>query len=247
MFPKAHKEERFLYVIYPYLFAGAAHSLAMLKSICIDTKNAYSTKLFFKMAAFLLIFVNISLGTLRALAMINYNATYCQFLHKFSQMNMDKGKFCIKEDWHRLPGSFFLPEKVRIAYLEGAHEGQLPQEFQEESGTSKFPSLKFNDLNQEEKDRYIQMKKCKYILFSSINKSWNFDDYKIDWKLIQEAEVISSVESNAISRAFFLPFFNLNPKFEGKRMEQWEHQEKEQSALLLLLYPESRSHRSEQL
>jgi alpha-1,2-mannosyltransferase len=76
---------------------------------------------------------------------------------------------CVGKEWYRFPSHYFLPEGVRLRFLESDFRGQLPQYFLESTytdsegrtvsgngrdGTWQIPPG-FNDQNKEETARYV--------------------------------------------------------------------------------------------
>jgi alpha-1,2-mannosyltransferase len=92
-------------------------------------------------------------------------------------------RVCVGKEWYRFPSSYFLPEYTRsrlivnpgalynrqetgpsqLGFLKSGFGGQLPQSYLPWEGTS-APRSNFNDLNREEKDRYVNYLSCDFIV-----------------------------------------------------------------------------------
>ncbi len=128
---------------------------------------------------------------------------------------------CLGTEWYTFPSHFFLPEKIQIKFINDEFHGLLPQYFNHVNGTSTTPSLKFNTLNKEELDRYVQISSCDYVVTYFNNESFDkfinkryFKSTKVQKELIDNfelvlyKEVIDSPASKTLSRAFHIPFYS---------------------------------------
>ena len=75
-------------------------------------------------------------------------------------------RLCIGKEWHRFPGSYLIPEGIRVAWIKSEFSGLMPGHFEENvprtsrfwlrDGTKHVPSG-MNDLNQEELDHLVSL------------------------------------------------------------------------------------------
>lgn len=87
-----------------------------------------------------------------------------------STANQQKINVCYGKEWYRFPNSFFLPHGFQGQFIKSEFSGILPKHFPQppseniDSSSNSFPRLiaisrtseeSFNDLNQEELDRYV--------------------------------------------------------------------------------------------
>ena len=62
------------------------------------------------------------------------------------------------KEWYRFPSHFFLPsENWRVKFVKSEFKGQLPQMYADGVDATKLERSNFNDLNQEETDRYVKV------------------------------------------------------------------------------------------
>lgn len=190
VFPRPHKEERFLFPIYPILCFGSAITLREVFSLLIgvvslvrfnnasygkgrngewDKTRQKSTILMGLVLLSPCALISIS----RSVALSRYYSAPLRVYHKLflhATAASPSGKVtyvCTAGEWYRFPSSFFLPPNHQLGFLKSSFTGQLPQPFT--SHGSKMESLaeqggKFNDMNREEMDRYIDIEQCTYVV-----------------------------------------------------------------------------------
>jgi alpha-1,2-mannosyltransferase len=75
-------------------------------------------------------------------------------------------RFCVGKEWYRFPGSYYVPEGVKIDFVKSEFDGMLPGHFAEvpneirstewfRPGTQVVPSG-LNDLNKEDSSHYVR-------------------------------------------------------------------------------------------
>lgn len=75
-------------------------------------------------------------------------------------------RLCVGKEWHRFPGSYLIPEGVRVDWIKSEFSGLLPGHFAENvprtsrfwvrDGTKHVPSG-MNDMNREEVDHLVSL------------------------------------------------------------------------------------------
>ena len=179
--PRPHKEERFLFPIYP--FVALACSLALNEVITISTKlliakkndsgvklssfarNAGVWKWLMTCCFFLPVII---MSTSRSMALHMYYTAPLELysdLYDYirdTRMRRTTGSksttVCLAGEWYRFPSSYMLPDGVSLEYLTSSFKGQLPQPFLPTLGSAAEPHQllqPFNDVNREEPSRYI--------------------------------------------------------------------------------------------
>jgi len=182
VFSRPHKEERFLFPIFPLLAVGCAFFIQLILSFWNfmfpgmknDEKNH---RQWLKGCFFIFPIILLSISRSMALS-FNYIAPlqvysdlYNHILSKQLDMSLDKGQnpmlICTCGEWYRFPSSFHLPDNTHLAFLKSSFDGQLPQPFTKYGSRMDSTSLlrgKFNDMNKEEMDRYVSIDDCSYIV-----------------------------------------------------------------------------------
>ncbi|CAJ0585612.1 unnamed protein product, partial [Mesorhabditis spiculigera] len=181
-----HKEERFLFPIYPMIaylgatFASAATSLVSKLS---------SGKILSKAQFYAIMILFATLSVSRTLAIFRNYSGSIQIYHSMNDYFIAaRGKFdycgndvpirvCVGKEWYRFPSSFFLPEaasdgngctrKVELGYLKSSFRGILPRPWTPgktlRDMTTAIPDG-MNDENREETDRYVPLSTCHYLI-----------------------------------------------------------------------------------
>lgn len=226
-----HKEERFLFVVYPGLCFSAAFGLFQLSSITTNIMiRLFNLGIYLKnrINSVLIIgtlvicgFVSIS----RSLALINnYSApfsVYSQLYHStaLSQTSaelpfslpshppLEQVKVCVGKEWYRFPSHFFLPdqpETLRLEFLKSDFKGLLPKQWDEEQPWM-IPS-DMNDRNIEELSRYVDINQCEYIIdFDLEDQQEQHYSQSSSWKVVYESQFLDAAHSPLPFRAFYLP------------------------------------------
>jgi alpha-1,2-mannosyltransferase len=171
-FPRSHKEERFLFPIYPILVTGAAMVAdATLNAIgrveaglsrhkCLSRKQ----RLVLESLVWIPVVV---LGLGRTMALAKY---YSAPLHAYTALHAQLGPHdtvCTCGEWYRFPSSFFLANTDQpLRFLPCSFTGQLPQPFvpagSRPSGISQLqPFHSDNTMNVE---RFAQLEDCDWVV-----------------------------------------------------------------------------------
>lgn len=136
-FTQAHKEERFLFPIYPLFCVAAASTLVTVTEqfgTWIQPLKRVSRGL-----ATVTVLVYALLSVSRGIAIIQ---SYHAPLDVYAALPPDAaGDVCVGKEWHRFPTSFFLPPKARLRFIKSEFDGLLPKAFSETpDGYSAIPT-----------------------------------------------------------------------------------------------------------
>lgn len=156
-----HKEERFMFVLYPALCLNAALSHHALLGLW----GAVSSRLPLGAARPVLnwtvltlpLAATAALSVSRALAV---TTAYSAPLHVYSALPASaSGTLCLAKEWYRFPSHYLLPAGVRAKFVASAFDGLLPGEFPESrdrsrDGTWMLP-VGMNDRNQADPAKYV--------------------------------------------------------------------------------------------
>lgn len=162
-----HKEERFMYPVYPFLCLNAAIALHTLLSYF---GNADPRTLLGKVPARLklaivstLIISAIGVGTLRTIGITTAYRAPLQVYAPLRRPEFIRSEqtICLGKEWYRFPSSYFLPNRMRAKFVKSAFDGLLPGEFSEAKvGFGFFPGSwlnpsGMNDQNIEDPGKYV--------------------------------------------------------------------------------------------
>ncbi|KAI9663311.1 MAG: mannosyltransferase [Alyxoria varia] len=203
-----HKEERFMYPIYPCIALNAAISLhivilAVTTQTAPNTKassTSYNTMTLVKLVAlgsFML--ASISLGVLRSVGIATaYNAplsVYSQLQHPdLHGQIQDSTNVCVGKEWYRFPSSYHLPNGSHLKFIRSEFGGLLPGEFSEipsySPGFGLFPGTylspsNMNDENRDDPSKYSGIEICDFLVdsrFPGLEASEREPDYADDEK-----------------------------------------------------------------
>jgi alpha-1,2-mannosyltransferase len=163
IFPRPHKEERFLFPVYHLLAFSAALSLRHAKQLAPHPvlRRFVVSPLFLLLPA---VFGAVSFCRIAALSH-NYGAPISVYtmLHDriaAAPLSAPPATVCVGGEWHRFPSHFFLPGHASLGFVESSFKGQLPQPFTE-GGSAVPPPQPFNALNREEPSRYTPVHECR--------------------------------------------------------------------------------------
>ncbi|KAD0572593.1 hypothetical protein E3N88_44040 [Mikania micrantha] len=186
-----HKEERFLYPIYPLICVAAA---SVIESIPDFFYDRYSTEqsLLYKIAKNLrplLIGLILCVSHSRTFSLINGYSAPLE-IYKHFEHHDDAGTgavVCVGSEWHRFPSSFFIPDYVgEVRWIDDGFTGLLPFPFNSTlGGTSAAPSY-FNNKNKASPDQFIQdVENCDFLVELQLQRpflsrgsnlsKWEFD------------------------------------------------------------------------
>lgn len=216
-----HKEERFLYVVYPLACLSAAAALDILghfiRSLVPGRTGAVLSHWGIRSALFLTAVLSLS----RSMALVTY---YSAPLNILSALPPNAGtptapvNVCIGAEWHRFPSAFFLPgPNYRLHFVKSGFSGLLPVPFDGTKGGSRAAPPHLNDLNAEEPDNYWESaKECHYMVTmgpedGEAGGQW-WDGARMgaarDWEVVSERRFVDGAASPMLSRALYIPWWS---------------------------------------
>lgn len=217
-----HKEERFLFVVFPLICLLAAVTLVLFRSAALAASSALFAKaptmrriaevvMTVLWVAFFLVFFACSAARVAAVHR-NYSASMDVYAH-LSEVEIPQNRHllpeevrvCVGKEWYRFPSSFFLPPGVQLHFLRSGFHGQLPKPYQAVNGTWAHVEG-FNDRNEEEPDRYVEEETCHYIVDLLLAEQ-DEEPFSADrWEVAFERPFLDASRSpNRLLRAFYVP------------------------------------------
>ena len=230
VFPRPHKEERFLFPMYPMLCFGAAVTMDEVLGLLIRNtpKNGGLESKFGLLLGVTVLAPMAVISISRSLSLHhNYTAPLTLYQDVFHHIvnsphpaNGGMHHVCTGGEWYRFPSSFFLPNNTQLSFLKSSFDGQLPQPFTHYGSRSKsleFQSGKFNDMNEEEIDRYIDINQCSFVVeIVSITSDAAEDtpecleymkaDSSGSWSRLSSYGYLDAESTPTIHRILYLPF-----------------------------------------
>ncbi|KAL9000351.1 MAG: hypothetical protein Q9188_005694 [Gyalolechia gomerana] len=163
---QAHKEERFMYPVYPFLALNAAIALHTILAYIGSSDPAkivgkMPTKLKLYLVS-IVILLTIDISVARTIGM--YSAYHAP-LEVYSPLQGEgladtEANVCLGKEWYRFPSSYFLPKGMRAKFIKSEFNGLLPGQFNEaKTGFGFFPGTwlippGMNDENIEDPGKY---------------------------------------------------------------------------------------------
>ncbi|GFN98152.1 mannosyltransferase [Plakobranchus ocellatus] len=225
-FTRPHKEERFLFPIYPFFALATSLTLDTAQRILYgvfskDSKRShYADSMGWFSAAFCFLYASLCLSRIVALYQ-GYHAPMDVYveLHrvasdpKIHTLAANKPvNVCVGKEWYRFPSSFFLPgPNWHLQFLQSEFKGQLPKLYEQGPDATRLIPSHMNDMNREEASRYVDISRCHYLIDRD-SEDWtvqepNYSASK-DWTVIKQVPFLDASRSHRLFRAFYVPFFS---------------------------------------
>lgn len=184
MSSQPHKEERFMYVIYPGILVTASVLLAS----------------FPKALRFFIISIVFLISFSRVLQVFSaYSAP-------FKVWEGVKGNACVGKDWYLFPSSYFLDGD--LMFYEDGFKGLLPGKF--------GAGFKMNNLNKEEKDRYVAFGVCDFVVALDVSEKKIRDEIG-DWNISRAEKYLDSSTKQPYRSFYFGGIGNVYGKYVALR------------------------------
>lgn len=173
----AHKEERFMFVIYPGICLNAGIFLIKIRPF------VYKWLYMPMYRAILVLFCCLSIGRIAS----NYYFYHAP-LEIYPKLSMlAPGKLCLGSEWHRFPSHFLVPHNMTVGFLPTGFDGSLPVYFEtiaeEQQVLDKLQSIDalvklgrqrtrllhvpnpvLNDKNKQHADQWTTRESCNYFV-----------------------------------------------------------------------------------
>uniref|UniRef100_A0A0R3S1U5 Mannosyltransferase n=1 Tax=Elaeophora elaphi TaxID=1147741 RepID=A0A0R3S1U5_9BILA len=235
-FWQPHKEERFLFPVYPLLAVLAAVTLDALPRVGICVLGGKSRRFWHTcVVGWLLIFSVLSISRSAAIYrnffspmevyrvlnehMLNYsnrNELYS------SEDNSTVIHICVGKEWYRFPSSFFLPSGIKneknqiliaeLNFIKSEFAGLLPKPYMKgflPEVTRAIPTA-MNNLNREEISRYVDTRQCDFLIdletWDATVLEPNYAEQTNIWRSVVKKKFLLSSYSHSLYRSFYIPF-----------------------------------------
>lgn len=210
-FPQAHKEERFIFPVYPLICLSASY--ALLVSTRLISKLAskivsFSIRTPLKLLSQLVYVVFLLVSMSRTAALYKgYHAPMKIYQHVAELEATTPSRLCVGKEWYRFSSSFFLPKNnaLSIEFIKSGYDGLLPKPFSAVNGTSIIPTH-MNNMNAEEPTRYVDLDTCDYI----VDQETGSPNYRSQAEWAEQVcyPFLDPARSNGLFRAFYIPFLS---------------------------------------
>lgn len=236
---QSHKEERFMYPVYPCLALNAALSLHICvlylsssdpKTIIGRTPNSLKF-----LAITSLIFSATSLGIWRILGL---TTAYSAPLKVYGALDTPglvhpSTTVCVGKEWYRFPSSYHLPDGAKLKFIRSDFSGLLPGEFSEaDIGFGMFPGTwlvpsGMNDRNVEDPAKYFDVGRCDFLVdsyFAGAVESAlqpNYINQTHVWERVACEPFLDAARTGTVGRLFWMPDAEFVPESWRRRWGEY--------------------------
>jgi len=222
-----HKEERFMYIIYPQLCLGAALTLHAACEF-FESRFIQRRARGLRFVAYALIgglvtgiavhkcFTSLLTDTrpagmalisaARTAAVIgNYDAPMKVYAKlPPSSSHTPQQLVCVGAEWYRFPSSFYLPGPAyRLGFVKTAFSGLLPMAFNVTAGGTAYASPALNDRNQEVAEQYVRKPGAECNFWVGLEEEQAPAGAR--WMIVAKSPFLDAGRSPALWRAFQVP------------------------------------------
>ncbi|KAF9589139.1 hypothetical protein IFM89_019455 [Coptis chinensis] len=195
-----HKEERFLYPVYPLICVAAAAVIESFPDFFRDKYAPNLTSLTMTAAKVLRpVVLALILGAshCRTFSLIHgYSAPLEAYKHLEHHEDVGVGSVvCVGSEWHRFPSSFFVPEYVgEVRWLDDGFRGLLPLPFNATLGGSAAAPPYFNNKNIASDEQYLRdFENCTFLVELQLQRSYPYRGSDLStWEVISYIASICS-------------------------------------------------------
>ncbi|XP_069676625.1 alpha-1,2-mannosyltransferase ALG9 isoform X1 [Periplaneta americana] len=221
-FTQPHKEERFLFPVYPLICLCGAITVDAFQKLWfrffvrdVEKRTHYLTHTAPIMVVAIL--VSSLLSVARILALYNgYHAPLDLFMELNNltaerKLPADQNiNVCIGKEWYRFPSSFFLPDnRWQLQFLKSEFRGQLPQPYSSLPNATSIIPEHMNDVNKEETSRYFDIDRCHFLVDLDMGATTalepNYTQQTDRWIVIKSIPFLDTERSHKFFRAFYIP------------------------------------------
>ncbi|KAH9309168.1 hypothetical protein KI387_037079, partial [Taxus chinensis] len=209
-----HKEERFLYPIYPLICLAAAAVIERLPDLVQRFQTVHEESLAFTVAKFLrplLLGFILAICHSRTNALLyGYSSPVEVYKHLAGLRNIsNESVLCVGSEWHRFPSSFFLPSHVsEVKWIDDGFRGLLPVPFNETLGGTASAPPYFNSQNKASDTQFIMdLGTCSFLVELDLKREHITRGFDLStWETIFELPFLDKDKSPALYRAFAIPW-----------------------------------------
>ncbi|XP_078283044.1 alpha-1,2-mannosyltransferase ALG9 isoform X2 [Rhinoraja longicauda] len=224
-FTRPHKEERFLFPIYPLICLCGAVALSALQKSYHFLFQRYRPDHYTVSSNWL------ALGTVTLFGLLSLSRSVALFrgyhapldlYPEFHRIATDptihtvpEGRpinVCIGKEWYRFPSSFLLPDNWQLQFITSEFRGQLPKPFAKGLKATQTLPTDMNDQNREEPSRYVDIRQCHYLVDLDTEletlREPRYAANKDDWMVVAYKPFLDATRSSKLLRAFYVPFLS---------------------------------------
>eukprot|EP00240_Pyramimonas_obovata_P002015 CAMPEP_0118946516 /NCGR_PEP_ID=MMETSP1169-20130426/44333_1 /TAXON_ID=36882 /ORGANISM="Pyramimonas obovata, Strain CCMP722" /LENGTH=505 /DNA_ID=CAMNT_0006892505 /DNA_START=323 /DNA_END=1840 /DNA_ORIENTATION=+ len=219
----AHKEERFMYLVYPTVCLAAACTLhAVPTLLCAPIPKKYHSTV--RWAGDHLVRIVLAgvviLSVMRTSALLLYYGGAGEIFRALPPLpatgaTSGVAKVCMGSDWYRFPSSFLLPSpEYRLGFLESDFGGLLPADFDSARGGTSWAPEWLNKFNRADNRSYVPITSCQYLVEQSrlplqvgniVTKPASNSGGATRWQVLATTPFLDTEHSPALTRILYIP------------------------------------------
>lgn len=209
-----HKEERFLYPIYPLVCVAASAVIESFPDLFRDKYNPHDNSWPVVIAKFvrpLVLGLILSASHARTFSLINgYGAPMEAYKILEHYDDVETGStLCVGSEWHRFPSSFFVPEYIsEVRWIDDGFRGLLPLPFNSTLGGTAAAPPYFNNKNKASDEQFIRdIEACTFLVELQLNRPYPTRGSDLStWEPIAALPYLDREFSPSMYRSFFIPY-----------------------------------------
>ncbi|KAM5586234.1 dol-P-Man:Man(6)GlcNAc(2)-PP-Dol alpha-1,2-mannosyltransferase [Rosa sericea] len=218
-----HKEERFLYPIYPLICVAASAVIESFPDVFRSKYNPHDNSILV-VAAKILRPVVLSLilcaSHARTFSLINGYSAPIE-IYKLLEHHEDAGPgsvLCVGSEWHRFPSSFFVPDYVgEVRWIDDGFRGLLPFPFNSTLGGTAAAPPYLNNKNKASDEQYLRdLEHCTFLVELELSRPFpSRGSDSSTWEVIAALPYLDRELSPAKYRSFFIPYVWMHKNIFG--------------------------------
>ncbi|XP_010537732.1 PREDICTED: dol-P-Man:Man(6)GlcNAc(2)-PP-Dol alpha-1,2-mannosyltransferase [Tarenaya hassleriana] len=208
-----HKEERFLYPVYPLICVSASAVIENIPELFRD-KYSRQDSLLVTIAKYLrpvVLGLILCVSHARTFSLINgYSAPLEIYKLLEHHDDVEPGSvLCVGSEWHRYPSSFFVPSFIgEVRWIDDGFRGLLPFPFNDTLGGTASSPPYFNNKNQASDEQYLRnIEACTFLVELQLSRPYPYRGSDLStWEPIAVLPYLDRELSPATYRSFFIPY-----------------------------------------
>ncbi|KAF5948634.1 hypothetical protein HYC85_014591 [Camellia sinensis] len=209
-----HKEERFLYPIYPLICVAASAVIEIFPDFFRDKYNPnhnYVLVMIAKGLRPLVLGLILYSSHARTFSLIHgYSAPMEIYKHLEYHDDVGTGSVvCVGSEWHRFPSSFFIPDHVgQVRWIDDGFKGLLPFPFNSTLGGTAAAPPYFNNKNKASDEQYLRdLEKCTFFIELQLQRPYPSRGSDLStWEIVAALPYLDRQLSPPFYRSFFIPY-----------------------------------------
>ncbi|XP_049282096.1 alpha-1,2-mannosyltransferase ALG9 [Anopheles funestus] len=209
-----HKEERFMFPVYPLFSLGTAllldQTFSHIKRYFGAPKSSFANRVM----GFVVLATALGLGVSRMMANSMHYRAPMTILNGLPPANDQEMSVCFGKEWYRFPGSFFLPPNYRARFVESSFTGMLPAYYQETQNGTQIVHDYFNDQNKGHPHMLFELSECDYLVdfdtgafYDEQNREPNYSADRKTWSIVNSMKFVHAARSDLFARAYYVPSY----------------------------------------